>query len=80
MSGWSAWAITQPELRERGLETLALAGLLGARQDLPSLNLAEHISQAEAVAGGEAYAKATAAASALPAEDRVARGFALLTN
>lgn len=36
LTGWSSWAIGIPELRERGLEALALAELLGARQDQPS--------------------------------------------
>ncbi|GAA1943725.1 hypothetical protein GCM10009776_01820 [Microbacterium deminutum] len=80
LSGWSAWAITQPELRDRGIETLAIAALLGARQDLPSLHLSEHFAQAEALAGAEAYARGVAAASALPPQDRVDRAFALLSG
>jgi hypothetical protein len=78
LGGWSAWAVTEPDTRERGLEALALASLLGARQDLPSLHLADHVAHAEAVAGPESYARAVAAASALPPDDRVPRGFALL--
>ena len=46
-----------PSCATRGLETLALAALLGARQDLPSLNLADHIAHAEGVAGPDAYAR-----------------------
>ncbi len=79
LGGWSAWAITQHELRDTGLEALALAPLLGARQDLPSLHLSEHIARAEEVAGAAAYARQVAAASALSTPERVERAFALLS-
>ena len=79
LGGWSAWAMTQPELYRRGLESLALATLLGARQDLPSLHLDEHIAHADRIGGAGSYAKALAAASALPVDERVDRAFALLT-
>lgn len=79
LGGWSAWAITQSERQEAGLEALALASLLGARQDLPSLNLAEHIARAEELTGAEAYPQWVAAASGLSQEERVERGFALLS-
>ena len=54
LAGWSAWALTEPSTRDRGLEALALAELLGARQDLRSLHLDTHWIEAEPIVGAQA--------------------------
>ncbi len=78
--GWSAWAIRRPELRERGLELLALAERLRARQDLPGLRLATHLGDAEGLVGRAAVEQARSAAAALDPEARVARTRELLAR
>ncbi|MCM3656382.1 hypothetical protein M3147_03870 [Agromyces mediolanus] len=78
--GWSAWAIRQPGLRERGLELLALAERLRARQDLPGLRLATHLGDAEGLVGRAALERARSAAAALDPEARMARARALLAQ
>ncbi|GGR37163.1 BTAD domain-containing putative transcriptional regulator [Agromyces mediolanus] len=75
--GWSAWAIRQPGLRERGLELLALAERLRARQDLPGLRIATHLADAEALVGRAALEGARSAAAALDPEARMARAHEL---
>lgn len=80
LCGWSAWAVTVPSLRRRGVEALALAEVLGARQDLPSLGLGVHFAHAESVAGADAVAAARSAASVLTGDERVARAVALLAE
>ena len=76
--GWSAWALRQPELVERGTAAIALAEVLGGRQNMPSLGLAVHFADAERIAGSEAVAAARAAAAALDPVARVTRGLAVL--
>ncbi|GAA2454954.1 BTAD domain-containing putative transcriptional regulator [Agromyces soli] len=76
--GWSAWAIRRQELRDRGLELLALAERLRARQDLPGLRLATHLGDAEVLVGRAALERARSAAAALDPEARVARTRELL--
>lgn len=76
--GLSAWLITQPELRARGLELLALAETLHSRQDLPALCWAPHIAAAEAAAGPDAVAEARASASELSLDDAAARANELI--
>lgn len=78
LCGWSAWALTVPRLRARGLEALALAETLGARQDHPSLHLEEHYAHAAAIVGADGLAAARAAASGLAAADRVPRALETL--
>jgi predicted ATPase/DNA-binding SARP family transcriptional activator len=78
--GWSAWASTVPGQCGDGLEALALAEALGARQDLPSLHVSVHLARAAQTHGADAVARARAAASALSPDDRVARGYALLAR
>jgi len=78
--GWSAWAIRQPGLRERGLELLALAERLRARQDLPGLRLVTHLGDAEGLVGRAALERARSAAAALDPEARMARARALLAQ
>ncbi|MFK4730016.1 BTAD domain-containing putative transcriptional regulator [Agromyces mediolanus] len=78
--GWSAWAIRRSELRERGLELLALAERLRARQDLPGLRLATHFGDAEGLVGRAALEQARSAAAALDPEARVARTRELLAR
>ena len=76
--GWSAWALRRPELVARGTEAIALAEVLGGRQNMPSLDLATHFADAERIAGSEAVAVARRDAAALDPADRVARGLAVL--
>ena len=71
ITGWAAWAIGIPELRERGIELLALAEVLGARQDQPGLVLSLHWKRVEALAGPAAVAAARQRARALPGQERV---------
>lgn len=76
--GWSAWAVRDPSLSARGVEAIALAEVLGGRQNMPTLNLAAHLADAETFVGVEAVASARDRAGALSAEERVARGLAVL--
>lgn len=76
--GWSAWAIRQPELIGRGTAAVALAEVLGGRQNMPSLSLAVHLADAERIAGSAEVAEARADAAALDPDERVARGLAVL--
>lgn len=76
--GLSAWLITRPELRARGLELLALAEQLHGRQDLPSLHWGPHRAAAEAVAGPDAVAEARRAASELSLDAAADRARALI--
>jgi hypothetical protein len=76
--GWSAWALRQPELIARGTEAIALAEVLGGRQNMPSLDLSMHFADAERIAGAEALAAARTNAAALEPADRVARGLVVL--
>ncbi|MDQ0649331.1 putative ATPase/DNA-binding SARP family transcriptional activator [Microbacterium natoriense] len=80
LAGWSSWALTTPTEQDRGLRGLALAELLGARQDLPSLSLTALFAQARGVVGAEAVAAARAAASALPSEQLVDETLRVLTH
>lgn len=76
--GWSAWAIGMPETRERAVTALALAETFGARQDLPSLQLAVHRARAITLVGADAVAAARAAASDLSLDERTALAFDVL--
>ncbi|MBS1672842.1 MAG: hypothetical protein JSS74_02630 [Actinobacteria bacterium] len=76
--GWSAWALRRPELVERGTAAIALAEVLGGRQNMPSLELAVHFADAERIAGYDMVAAARADAAALEPSARVARGLAVL--
>ncbi|WP_337026727.1 ATP-binding protein, partial [Microbacterium sp. LB16] len=78
LAGWSTWALTVPELRERGLGALALAEALGGRQDLPSLHLDVLRSHATAIVGREGVAAARARVAGYPSADLPARALALL--
>lgn len=78
LAGWSAWAIGVPALRERGLEALALAEVLGARQDQPCLRLEVHRSRAARIVGAEALEAARERVFALDADERVPRAFVVL--
>ncbi|UBH05817.1 hypothetical protein K8P10_001328 [Leucobacter sp. Psy1] len=78
LTGWSAWALAIPEHRERGLEALALAEVLGARQDQPSLRLADHRDRAARIVGDAALASARAAAATVPSDARVTRALEVL--
>lgn len=80
LCGWSTWAVTVPSLRQRGVEALALAEVLGTRQDLPSLHLDVHLAHARTVAGEDAVAAAREAASLLVGDERMARAVALLAE
>lgn len=77
--GWSAWAIGRDDLRDRAVEALALAEVLGCRQDLPSLHLDEHLAHAAGIVGAEAVARARAEASALDRDARLAHALAALS-
>ncbi|KKI16532.1 MULTISPECIES: AfsR/SARP family transcriptional regulator [unclassified Leucobacter] len=78
LTGWSSWAIGIPELRERGLEALALAELLGARQDQPCLALELHRARAARLVGADAVERARGRARALSTDERVPRAFTVL--
>jgi hypothetical protein len=62
------------------VELLGLAESLGARQDLPSLRLADHFALAAEIVGEEEMQKARDAASGLSPDDRVTRARALLSD
>ncbi|VXB04046.1 Predicted ATPase [Microbacterium sp. 8M] len=76
--GWSAWAVRRPGLVDRGAEAIALAEVLGGRQNMPSLDLGAHLADAERLAGADALAHARAAAATLEPAERVVRGLAVL--
>lgn len=76
--GWSSWALGDPALRERGLDALALAEVLGARQDQPCLRLSAHREHAAEIVGAKAVDEARARARALHADERVPRAFVVL--
>ena len=78
LAGWSTWAVTVPELRERGLDALALAEVLGGRQDLPSLHLDVLRAHASAIAGREAVAAARARIAGYPVSERPSKALTLL--
>lgn len=75
---WSAWAVRRPELVARGVDAIALAEVLGGRQNMPSLDLAAHLADAERIAGADAVARARSAAAALEPAQRVARGLEVM--
>lgn len=76
--GWSTWAMTFPELQARAVEAFALAEVLGARQDLPSLHVDVHRMHAASIVGEDAVETARAAASALLFDERSVRAFKVL--
>lgn len=76
--GLAAWLITRPASRERGLDLLALAEVLHARQDLPALRLERLLARAEHLAGPDAVAAARRAASGLSVEDAAERAHELI--
>lgn len=76
--GWSAWAVRRPGFVSRGVDAIALAEVLGGRQNMPSLDLAMHLADAEAIAGREVVAAARSEAAALRPAQRVVRGLAVL--
>ncbi|KHK99549.1 hypothetical protein LK09_02705 [Microbacterium mangrovi] len=82
LCGWSAWALESSDaaLRRRGVEALALAQVLGGRQDLPSLHHDVHVRHALLRAGRDAVAAAQQKASGLSADERVERAVAVLTE
>jgi predicted ATPase len=80
LAGVSAWALTLDAGAAIGVELLGLAESLGARQDLPSLRLADHFALAAEIVGEEEMQKARDAASGLSPDDRVTRARALLSD
>lgn len=76
--GLSAWLLTRPESRARGLELLALAEVLHSRQDLPSLHWAPHRAAAESLVGSDAVAAARRATSQLSLQDAADRARELI--
>ncbi|WP_175442394.1 BTAD domain-containing putative transcriptional regulator [Humibacillus sp. DSM 29435] len=58
-------SVRSPELVRTGLQLLAIAQVLGSRQDFPSLNLARHVSAATAQHGSAAVDDARAAIEGL---------------
>ncbi|GAB3595241.1 BTAD domain-containing putative transcriptional regulator [Microbacterium tumbae] len=78
LAGWSSWALDLPPLRARAIEALALAEVLGARQDLPSLHIAAHRARAAGIVGDDVVSSARAAASALPVAARADRAYEVL--
>lgn len=81
---WGAWAIEHDELVDHGIEALAWAGVLGARQDQPALRLESHraraieVLEARGVDGASRIADAAARAAAAAAEKRVPRALEAL--
>lgn len=78
--GWSAWALRSPGDVERAVEAVALSEILGGRQNMPTLDLAAHLADAERVAGPATVARVRAEIAALPAGRRVERGLAVLAG
>ena len=78
--GWSAWAMTQPDLAERGLELFALAEAMHARQDLPALQLAPHLAVARQTFGVDRVHTAQDAAAALTLDERAERAYELIAR
>ena len=76
--GWSAWAVRQPVTAARGVEALVLAEALGGRQNMPTLDMAQHFADAERLVGAPAIAAARAATQRLDPAGRVRRGLAVL--
>ncbi|GAA4483535.1 ATP-binding protein [Microbacterium panaciterrae] len=76
--GWSAWALRTAGLQDRGVDAVAFAEALGGRQNMPTLNLARHVADAERIAGADAVARARADAARSGAGERVTRGLAAL--
>ena len=76
--GWSAWAMTQPAIVDRGLELFALAEAMHARQDLPSLHLAPHLAAARRRLGTDRVNEAQDAAARLTLDERAARAYELI--
>ncbi|UJP11308.1 hypothetical protein L2X99_07230 [Microbacterium sp. KUDC0406] len=80
LMGWSAWALRRPGLAERGVEAFALAEVLGGRQNMPTLDLAAHLADAERIVGADAVALVRADVAALAPEVRVERGLTVLSG
>lgn len=76
--GWSVWAMSQPELADRGLELFALAEAMHARQDLPALHLAPYLAMARQTFGVDRVHEAQDAAASLPLDARATRAYALI--
>ncbi|WP_402841540.1 ATP-binding protein [Microbacterium sp. GXS0129] len=76
--GWSAWALRDASLRARGVEAIALAEVLGGRQNMPTLNLAAHLADARAYAGAEVVEAARERSRLLSPQERVEHGLAVL--
>ena len=76
--GWSAWALRDPSLRARGVEAIALAEVLGGRQNMPTLNLAAHLADAQEYAGANVVAAARERARMLNPQERVEHGLGVL--
>ncbi|MDR2997648.1 MAG: hypothetical protein LBU78_05975 [Microbacterium sp.] len=80
LMGWSAWALRSPGQVARGVEAVALAEVLGGRQNMPTLDLAAHLADAERIAGADVVQRVRAEAAALAPEQRVERGLAVLSG
>ncbi|MFE6995086.1 ATP-binding protein [Microbacterium sp. NPDC057659] len=80
LMGWSAWALRSPGQVARGVEAVALAEVLGGRQNMPTLDLTEHLADAERIAGADIVSRVRAEAGALAPEQRVERGLAVLSG
>lgn len=78
--GYSVWALSREGSRQLGLELLALAEGLHARQDLPVLNQRAHFTAAEEMCGAEAVARARAAVAALSPDERANRAHELFAR
>ena len=76
----AACTVRSPELLRIGLQLLAIAEVLGSRQDFPSLNLARHVSAARAEHGSGAVEEARAAIAGLDPMEAFTRACDLLRH
>ncbi|SFR73386.1 Predicted ATPase [Agromyces sp. CF514] len=79
-AAWGAWAVRHPSLRDRAVETFALAEVLHSRQDLPALRLENIAAVIAEHAGADRLAAARAAASVLSNAERTERARALIAE
>ncbi|MEL4317703.1 BTAD domain-containing putative transcriptional regulator [Leifsonia sp. YIM 134122] len=78
--GWSVWAMSHQDVVDRGLELFALAEAMHARQDLPALQLAPYLAEAQRMLGVDRVHEAQDAAAVLSLEERAARAYELISE
>lgn len=78
--GYALWALSVPEHRELGVELLAVAEGLHARQDLPVLHLDTQLAAAERLVGADTLAVARESIAALSLSERADRAHELIAR